>query len=306
MKRVVTVTMNPACDMIVELTDFMPFEVNKARGGQTFCGGKGVNVSLVLSLLGVENTACGFLGVENADLFKTFCQKHGIGFGFDMLPGATRTNVKLAVDGHPATDINLPGLPIEAERQEIFNKRLVSLADSETVFVLSGSLPPGVDAGIYAALVRTLRSAGAEVMLDASGDALAKGLRAGPNLAKPNREELLGLCGGGSDVVREARRHIAAGVGELAVSLGADGAMLVSEKACLKAAPGKVAAINMVGAGDTFLAGMLYGGLRGWDARTRLAFATALSAHWVEKMDRTVLDRARVDCLAKDISVVEM
>lgn len=302
MSEVVTVTMNPAVDMIVELAALAPYEVNKARGERVFCGGKGLNVSLVLSLLGVKNTACGFLGADNAEAFRAFCGDNGIDFGFRLLPGRTRTNVKLAVDNHPATDINLPGLPVTEKDVANLTGDLVGRAGRETLFILSGSLPPGTPVSIYADLVKRLRREGSRVYVDASGAALALALEAKPDLAKPNHEELLDLEAGSDKslpaILAAARKHVGP-TSALAVSMGSHGALWVSGTESYNVRPAPVKALNMVGAGDTFLAGMVYGETRGWTPDKRLAFANALAGHWVEKMERTVLDRARVEELSE-------
>lgn len=308
MPTIVTVTMNPALDMVVELPGLAPYAVNKARSGRIFCGGKGLNVALVLSLLGVESHACGFLGEDNAGAFRGFCRDHRIGFDFELLPGSTRTNVKLAVDGQPATDINLPGLPPTPAHIAALRRRLADLAGPDTIVVLSGSLPPGVPPGIYAELIDRLKAAKARVFLDASGPALDLALAAGPHLAKPNRDELREIdpaAGPGlPEVAAAAKRRIAGGVGVMALSMGAEGALLLSGRECLRIGRAEVKAINLVGAGDTFMAGLVYGELEGWEARRRLAFAAALAGHWVEKMERAVLDRSRVEELAARLSPV--
>ncbi|MCC8180760.1 MAG: PfkB family carbohydrate kinase, partial [Planctomycetes bacterium] len=222
MPKVVTLTMNPALDMVVEMASLLPEEVNKARRAETFCGGKGINVSLVLSFLGIPSSACGVLGQDNAALFEKFCRERGIDFQFELAPGATRTNVKLAVDGRGATDINLPGLTPPPSILDALRYRLDKLVENGDIVVLSGSLPPGVADDLYASLIIQLRFKGAVTFLDASGEALANGLAAGPNLAKPNREELRALDGGaaGGDkneylvsIADSAERWLERGVG---------------------------------------------------------------------------------------------
>ena len=308
--RVVTVTMNPAADLIVELPSLRLDAVNKARAERLFCGGKGINVSLVLALLGIESSACGFFGRDNAGMFETFCRDNRIVPAFDLLPGPTRTNVKLAIDGRPATDINLPGLPVPPEAFAALGDRLFSMAAPDCLFLLCGSLPPGVTPAAYAGLIERLGRTGARVYLDASGEALARGLAAGPDLAKPNLGELAELEGAerfdAASAATAAGKWLARGCKALAVSLGGDGAMWISEGTALRASAGSVEAINMVGAGDSFLAGLVYGLLEGWEPMRRLAFATALSAHWVEKMDRLKLDRRRVDELARNIRITHL
>ncbi len=302
MAKVITVTLNPAVDMIVELPSLLPEAVNKARGSVTYCGGKGLNVSLVLALLGIETTACGFLGTDNAGMFENFCRNRCIGFAFDLLPGSTRTNVKLAVDHKGATDINLPGLSPTPEDLLQLKNKLLGLAKAGDYIILSGSLPPKVPDTIYGDLITAIRRNGSYAYLDASGPALANGLAALPDLAKPNHEELASIDPSGKeDVLTLAEQWVEKGVGCMAVSMGADGALLVDKSTRLKVNRSTVNAVNMVGAGDSFLAAFTYSRIQGWDNQTSLTFATALSGHWVEKMDREKLDIVRVKELAASL-----
>lgn len=304
MTKVVTVTLNPAVDMIVELPSLAPESVNKARSSVTYCGGKGLNVSLVLALLGVETTACGFLGADNATMFENFCRNRSIDFAFDLLPGSTRTNVKLAVDNKGATDINLPGLSPAPEDLEKLKNKILGLAKPGDYVLFSGSLPPKVPDAIYGDLITAVRRHGSFAYLDASGPALANGLAALPDLAKPNHEELASIDPSGkADVLALAEQWVKKGVGCMAVSMGADGAMLVDKSTRLKVSRSTVNAVNMVGAGDSFLAALTYSRIQGWDDQQSLAFATALSGHWVEKMDRERLDIARVRELTATLRV---
>ena len=300
MPKVVTVTMNPAVDLVVEMDALVPEAVNKARRETRYCGGKGINVASVLALLGERVSASGLLGRENAEPFRRHCADMGMGFEFVCVDGLTRTNVKLAVDGHGATDINLPGLKAESVDLQLLRDHLATLLGKGDCLILSGSLPPGVPADWYAELIRDGRGKGAVTFLDASGEALRLGLEALPDAAKPNRQELLDIAGG-DDVLTAARDWVRRGVGLMAVSLGSDGALLVESDRCLRAERAPVLAVNMVGAGDAFVAGMVYGRLHGWEAERALAFSTALSGHWVEKMDRRVLDVGRVETLRRAV-----
>ena len=114
MPRVFTITLNPAIDHTVRVESLVPGHVHRALGQQVEAGGKGVGVAAVLAALGVPVTATGWLGADNDAVFAAAFAARGITDGMLRLPGATRTNIKIADAARgDSTDINLPGLALE-------------------------------------------------------------------------------------------------------------------------------------------------------------------------------------------------
>src|SRR5262249_21402036 len=138
----------------------------------------------------------GFLGQENADIFEQLFARKRIEDHFVRIPGSTRIGVKIVDEANQqTTDINMPGLlpspeAISALLETI--ERLVAFCDW---FALSGNLPPGAPATIYATIIARLKRHGRQVALDTSGEALQEGVLAGPTIAKPNVDELQQLTG---------------------------------------------------------------------------------------------------------------
>ncbi|MCA0177736.1 MAG: 1-phosphofructokinase [Proteobacteria bacterium] len=287
MTPVLTLTPNPALDLTVRVPTLQAGHVHLASEAATTPGGKGVNVAACLADFGVPVVAGGLLGQANAGPFEALLGAKGVADHFVRLAGSTRTNIKLvAADTGDTTDINLPGFDVPAGAWEALLARVRPLARPGVIVVAAGSLPPALQAGGYAPLLHLLAETGATAVLDTSGAALAAALQPGqplPALIKPNRHELETLAGRAlptlADVVAEAQALRTRGVGAVAVSLGAEGALLVAPGGAWRAEALPVVPVSTVGAGDALVAGLVaarHADLP-WPEALRLgvAFATA-------------------------------
>jgi 1-phosphofructokinase len=280
--RIATLSLNPAIDQTARVPSFAAGRVNRVEWEQFDAGGKGVNVASFLADAGLPVAATGLLGNGNTEPFVELFTRKGIADRFVRLPGRTRVNVKI-VDRvlDQVTDINFPGLAPRPEDLESLSGALDTLCGDTDWFVLSGSVPAGVPSGIYAELVRRLKDRGKTVVLDASGAPFAAAVSCGPDIVKPNIDELGELVGrplaGHTEVVAAARALIAGGVGLVAVSMGPDGALFVERDAVVLAIPPAIAVKSTVGAGDAMVAGIVTGTLRGLDLAGRARLATGFS-----------------------------
>ena len=298
MARVLTVTLNPALDLTVQLPSLRLGEVNRSESLQVHAAGKGLNVAQVLADLGHQLTVTGFLGADNPQAFEQLFAARGFADEFVRGDGETRSNIKLAEAGGQVTDINGPGLMIvEAERVELM-ARLKRLAPAHELVVVAGSLPRGVQVEWFVELLRTLKQLGVRVALDSSGAALRAGLATAPWLIKPNEEELAEARGMQSSdaqaLAREARRLQVEGVEHVVISQGAEGVSWFAPGAGLHARPPKVQVVSTVGAGDSLLAGMLHGLLENWSAERTLSHATAIAAQAVGQVGFGITDTAQL------------
>jgi len=298
MARVLTVTLNPALDLTVQLTALRLGEVNRSESLQVHAAGKGLNVAQVLADLGHQLTVTGFLGEGNPLAFEQLFAARGFADEFVRVPGDTRSNIKLAEADGQVTDINGPGLTVsEAHCTELLT-RLQRLAPAHDLVVVAGSLPRGIDSQWFVEMLNTLKSLGMRVALDTSGAALRDGLATRPWLIKPNEEELAEACGveliGSSPLVAEARRLQGEGIEHVVVSQGADGVSWFSPGAALHANPPRVRVVSTVGAGDSLLAGMLHGLLQGCPAERTLTQATAIAAQAVGQVGFGITDTAEL------------
>lgn len=311
---VVTVTLNPAIDQTLSIPGFAAGRVNRVAASRSDAGGKGVNVACFLSDLGLETVATGFLGADNAALFKTFFRCKRITDRFVRLNGSTRVGIKIVDDEtQQTTDINFPGLtPQAADVDELF-ARIASLAAPGRWFVLSGSVPPGMPDGVYAALIDSIHGKGGRVVLDTSGRPLREALASRPEAMKPNVDELSELVGRALDTpgaVRAAAGSLLeAGVGRVAVSMGGDGAVFVERGRTLLARPPRVAVRSTVGAGDAMVGGMVYAMLHDLPLEDVARTATASGAYAVTRIGpgiedlaehRTLMSRVEIESLDQE------
>lgn len=266
---IVTVTMNPAIDKTVEISKLNAGELNRIHKVEYDAGGKGINVSKTIRELGGESIATGFLGGNAGRTIENVLKEKGIAHDFIWVDGETRTNTKVFEENGAVTELNEPGVEINEEQVEELLAKLENYANETTLFVLAGSIPKGVDIGIYERMIRLLHKKGAKVLLDADGCLFRQALDAGPDIIKPNRKELEEYIGidyraSDRDLVKTARKLREKGIDTVAVSMGKSGAMLIKEGYEVKCPALKVKAHSTVGAGDAFVAALSYS----WDQKS--------------------------------------
>ena len=297
MARVLTVTLNPALDLTVQLPVLRLGEVNRSDNMQAHAAGKGLNVAQVLADLGHQLTVTGFLGEANAQPFEQLFSARGFADEFVRVAGETRSNIKLAEADGRITDINGPGLEVGAAQRDELLARLERLVPGHELVVVAGSLPRGVEVPWFVELLQRLARLGARVALDTSGAALREGLALSPWLIKPNEEELAqarGLDPADAQALADEARRLNARIEHVVMSQGAEGVSWFAPAAAWHAQPPKVRVVSTVGAGDSLLAGMLHGLLAGWPAERTLAHATAIAAQAVGQVGFGITDRAQL------------
>ena len=307
MARILTLTLNPALDLTVQLPRLEPGQVNRSEDMHTHAAGKGVNVAQVLADLGHQLTVGGFLGEDNLQAFETLFAKRSFVDAFIRVPGATRSNIKVAECDGRITDINGPGPEVSAAAQQALLDRLEQIAPGHDAVVVAGSLPKGVSPEWLRGLVQRLKTLGLKVALDTSGEALRAALKAGPWLIKPNTEELAEVLG--CEVTSLAAQADAAsrlqaqGIEHVVISHGADGVNWFGVGAAMHATPPKVSVASTVGAGDSLLAGMLHGLLSADTPEQTLRTATAIAAMAVTQIGYGIGDAAQLAQLEQGVRV---
>jgi 1-phosphofructokinase len=278
-RKVYTLTVNPALDYVVEAEGFKANAVNRCAGGVFRPGGKGINVSIALKRLGRDSTVLGFAGGFTGIYLTRELRHICVSADFVGTMSVTRINVKIADSSKPSndtTELNIPGEEILPEEWERLFGELAGL-ESDSLIAMCGSLPKGAPPDFYKQAIEALPE-DALAIVDTSGAALEQAVKAKPFLIKPNLAELCELYGeaisGVEDAERLARRAIAEGARNVLVSLGKDGALLVTESGKVyRQAAVEVAEVKYtVGAGDNLLAGFIDGYLRTGD------FSAALKA----------------------------
>lgn len=307
MAKILTLTLNPALDLTVQLPRLEPGQVNRSDEMHTHAAGKGVNVAQVLADLGHQLTVSGFLGADNPQAFETLFARRGFVDAFIRVSGETRSNLKLAESDGRITDVNGPGPLVSAAAQQALLDRLDEIAPDHDAVVVAGSLPQGVSPAWLQALIERLKNLGLKVALDTSGEALRAALKAGPWLIKPNAEELAEVFD--SEVVsvaaqaEVASRLHAQGIEHVVISHGAQGVNWFSVGSAMHATPPKVSVASTVGAGDSLLAGMLHGLLSADTPEQTLRTATAIAAMAVTQIGFGIGDTAQLAQLEQGVRV---
>jgi 1-phosphofructokinase len=281
---IVTVTMNPALDRTVETDHLRPGELNRLNSVRVDAGGKGVNVSKLVAVLGGETVCTGFVGGESGRELVRRIEALGIKHDFIELDGATRQNFKVVDADGRLTEFNEPGVAASEEELDALLEKTIILARGG-VAVLSGSLPRGADAGIYGRFTERLRAEGCRVVLDADGEAFGRGIEARPHAIKPNRFELLQYCGLPDDTPDDrlpslCRELVGRGIDLVVLSMGENGAMFFSRARTVKAPALPIKVRSTVGAGDSMVGAVacaLNAGLD-FDEMVRLAMAASAGA----------------------------
>jgi len=283
---IVTLTPNPSVDRTVALASRLErHAVLRADSVISQSGGKGVNISRAAVAAGLRTIAV--LPADKDDPYVLELLRDGIDCRPEQPAGPVRVNITITEPDGTTTKINSPGAVADADSLDRLKVALHHRAQHAEWVVLAGSLPPGAPADWYASLVQDLRGTTARVAVDTSGEplaALAASLTvAAPDLMKPNGEELASLTGGDADAI-EADPAIAAkaatvlveqGVGAVLVTLGGNGAVLVTPEGAWHATPPPTTVVSTVGAGDSSLFGYLLGDHRGVEPAEKLRLAVA-------------------------------
>ncbi|TDE33577.1 1-phosphofructokinase [Actinomadura sp. 6K520] len=264
---IVTVTLNPSLDRTIEVDVLTRGAVIRARSARVDPGGKGVNVSRALLANGVASTAVVAVGGADGDRLRRLLEAEGMRVRAVRVAGRTRSNVTIVEPGGVTTKLNEPGGPLAPGELDELGAAVEAEAGAASWVVGCGSLPPGVPDDTYAALCRRFAPDGIRVAVDSSGAALRAAVPAGPDLIKPNREELAEAVGRPvgtvADVVEAAGELRTRGARAVLVSLGAEGAVLVDDDGVLTGDAPVSRPSSTVGAGDALLAGFLAAGARG-------------------------------------------
>ena len=257
-----TVTFNPSLDYVVQADQLIPGEINRTTSEHIYPGGKGNNVSVILSNLGLNSIALGFKAGFSGDVLEKMLEEFGCETDFIPLKeGNSRINVK--INAGTETEINGQGPAIaEADIKKLYEK-LDTLSDGD-ILVLAGSIPDVMPGSMYMDIMRHLQNKDLKIVVDATKDLLVNVLQYHPFLIKPNNHELGEIFGvkieSKADVITYAKKMQEKGARNVLVSMAGDGAVLVAEDGSIfqsEAPKGKV--VNSVGAGDSMVAGFIAG-----------------------------------------------
>ena len=275
---VYTVTLNPALDYVMKLKNLRTDDINRTDGEEIYYGGKGINVSVILTQLGIPNTALGFLGGFTGKKLEEMLKNDNVSCDFNYLKnGDTRINVKIKADKE--IDLNACGPEITKEDMQSFLKKLDSIKSGDYL-ILAGSIPNTLPDDIYEQILERVGDRNINCVVDATGDLLKNVLKYKPFLIKPNHHELGDLFSvqikSDDDIVKYSKKLQEMGAKNVLVSMAKDGAMLTDENGCVhKIGNAKGKLINSVGCGDSMVAGFTAGYIKTADYSYALRLGSA-------------------------------
>lgn len=255
--------LNPAFDLITTVPRFVSGATFRDVPSQLYPAGKGINVANVVRVLGEEVCVLGLMPERDRNRFTSYLENRGIGSHLYLVPGDVRVNVTVAErkDG-AVTHINSAGPVLPTRIQDEFLQFVNNYIVSGDQWCFSGSLPNGFDDNGYATMIKRCKSLGADTFLDTRGAALQFGIRSKPLVLKPNGVELEELFGeqikGVHHLALKGKKLLDKGIKHIFISLGSDGMIALHENDCLLCAPPQqIQAVDTVGCGDAFMAGIL-------------------------------------------------
>lgn len=271
-------TFNPSLDYVIQMKSLKPGEINRTEEEHLYPGGKGVNVSVVLSNLGVGSRVIGFKAGFTGENLERMLEEFGC--DTDLIPlqeGFTRINVK--INAGEETEINGQGPPIgEKALHALYGK--LDLMKEGDILVLAGSIPGSLPPDIYETILERLQGRGIHFVVDATKELLLNVLKYRPFLIKPNNHELGELFGKKlsteEEIIASAKKLKEMGAENVLVSMAGDGAVLVTDTGeVYKSLPPEGKVVNSVGAGDSMVAGFLTGWLKTGDYKEALRLGIA-------------------------------
>lgn len=253
-----TCTITPSLDYTTYLPTFESGHLNRTDTVYYYPGGKGINVSRVLRRLGLDTIAIAYAGGFTGEYIQQFLSGEGITTDFIDTKEITRINVK--IKSGVETELNGPGPVITPEQQEQLLEK-VAVMQSGDWFILAGSLPESIPASFFKKLAQICRDNNVRFVLDTSGPALKELVGMHPFLIKPNTQELGELFNteikSKQEAFHFAKKLVAKGVEHVVVSMGGDGALLVTKNEALVAEAPRGTVVNTVGAGDSLVSGFV-------------------------------------------------
>ena len=279
---VITVNLNPAMDRTVTVAGFTVDGVNRVLSSRVDAGGKGINVAKTIKVLGGEPMATGIVGGSAGRFIQQQLDEMGIRHDFVLSEHPTRTNTKISDSlRHTTTELNEAGAPVTKELlQHVWEKIDAAAKPGDTV-VFAGANPPGMEDDMLAEMIKTLRQKGVFTALDTVGEAMRLGIKAKPTVIKPNQSELSEILGEElhyvRDIIAAGRQILRDGIERVIVSMGAEGALFMTEDAVLRGYGLKIPLGSTVGSGDAMMAAILHFSEQGcqWEQTVRWSIATS-------------------------------
>ena len=299
-----TVTLNPSIDYVIKVKELVKGHINRVNEEHVYPGGKGINVTRILKNLDNDNIALGFVSGFTGDYIINSLKELGLKSNFIKVEqGFTRINVK--IKSEEETEINGQGPNIKKEELDEFYKVIDQLVDGD-ILILSGSIPSCLDEKLYEDIMKRVEHKNIKVVVDATKNLLLNVLKYKPFLIKPNNHELAEMfnveLNTTQDIIFYAEKLKEMGAQNVLISMGKDGALLVSEdNQVLISSVAKGEVVNSVGAGDSMVAGFISGYLKSQNYEDALRLGAASGGATTFSSD--LATREFIDKLVKEIKI---
>ncbi len=279
---ITTVTLNVAVDKAYVVDHLKAGKVMRVLTCTNTPGGKGLNVARVIRECKEAVLATGIAGGYHGAYVEELLRKQQVDCDFLHTKTETRTCINVLAGDGSSTEFLEAGDALSEDDCHEFIRKFDGIIDKSDVITISGSVPQGVKKDIYAVLIQRIKQKGKRVILDTSGELLKEGIKAMPTMIKPNQEEIEALLGISvnhrEDLIEGAGRLQKMGMEYVVVSLGANGAVVVTGNAVYHAVPPKITPVNTVGSGDAMVGAFAVGFVRGYSIWEALKYAVSVSA----------------------------
>lgn len=308
---ILTVTLNAAIDKRYVVEEARPGEVNRVKECVYTPGGKGLNVSKPAAIYGADVTATGFVGGHAGNYIEDSLKPFHIKSAFYHMEAESRSCINIWDEKNQLqTEFLEPGFSVSEPDFEGFLDLFHELVSKADVVTISGSVPKGLDGTAYQRMVKLVKDAGKPVILDTSGKLLEMGIEAKPTMIKPNLDEIRMLtgkeCTDFQEIIDAAGVLCQRGIEIVTVSLGREGAVVVSREGSYRAKVPKIHAVNTVGCGDSMTAGFALGLSEGLSIKETLRKASAVSAAAAMREETGFFVKEDMERLFPQIEIIEL
>lgn len=306
--RIYTLTLSPAYDVHAAAQSVAACHENLATVTSREAGGKGVNISRALRGYGVPNTAVVVLGSENSEDFKRDLEKAGLTCTLLEQPGRIRENLTIHAAAQPETRISFTGFSVDEKLLETVKNAMQ--IDGNTVVTFTGRVPEGITMDAVKVFLHQLQEQGAKIVLDSRSFDARDIFDVRPWLIKPNQEEIAMFFGCPVETMEQALeqagRFAAEGVVNTMVSLGGQGALLITDGQVYLAKPPKVQVRSTIGAGDSSIAGFVAAAMENRNGADRLRWAVAFGTSACLREGTLPPQKEDIDRILEQVTVTQL
>lgn len=306
---IITVSFNPAIDQTIDIKNYEYAGMNRIEHFEVDPGGKGINVAKNLKVLSEEPIALGFIGGRTGQTFKEMISNLQIRSDFTYIYEETRINTKIVEENGKITEFNARGPEIMEDRINELMIKIDGYATENTLFVISGKVPPGVDANVFKNIIKLAHNRGAKVAVDSAGASFAKAVEEKPEIVKVKLKDIERVYEKENmtdeEIAQIAEKYVKDGIKYVAISMGERGAIFANDKEVLKCNIAKVKTHSTVGASDALLAGFVYGIENRMEFEKTAKLATAMSVGAVMTIGTKPSSKDMIEKLYREINLTK-